>query len=515
MLGQTAVIDRRYARTMDHEMIDRRLNKVSSKEVRAGIAGLAQHLSGRVLAVGDLMVDVFHYGAIDRISPEAPVPVMRLQQETRMLGGVGNVVRNIKDMGGGVTVVAPIGDDPNGQLAMAMLDEHGIHSALEVCTGRLTSVKTRFIAAGQQILRADREDVVRLSSDAEDRLLVAVAHEIEECDVVVLSDYGKGALTQRIVAQTLQMARRLGKPVLVDPKGRDFSVYTGAFCITPNKTELELATGLSTQGDSEVEQAARALLASTGVDYLLVTRSEKGMSLVARDMNDVVHLPAHKREVFDVSGAGDTVIGMLALCLASGGSVLEGAQLANIAAGVVVSKRGTATCTVAELQDELSFLQSDPLSKLRSQSDAAQIAAQWREAKLRIGFTNGCFDIIHPGHVRLLQQARARCDRLIVGLNADDSVKGLKGPGRPVQNEIARATVLAALAPVDMVVIFAEDTPLNLIEALRPDLLLKGADYTVGTVVGADVVLGNGGEVVLIDLVENMSTTNIIARIAK
>ena len=480
-----------------------------------GMSRLAQRLNGRVLAIGDLMMDVFHHGAIRRISPEAPVPVIQLQHETRMLGGVGNVVRNVKDMGGRVTIIAPIGDDASGQVVSAMLHELDVDAALVRCAGRRTSVKTRFVAAGQQVLRTDLEDVAPLPIEAEERLLDSAASRIEDCDVVVLSDYGKGALTPRVLERTLEMARRSGKPVLVDPKGNDFTVYTGAFCITPNQAELELATGLHARDDREVETAARALIGSTGVDCLLVTRSEKGMSLVTRGAGDVVHLPAYRRDVFDVSGAGDTVIATLALCLANGGSMLEGAQLANLAASIVVSKPGTSTCTLAELQDELNVLQADPVSKLRPKAIAQRIVGQWREAGLKIGFTNGCFDILHPGHVRLLQQSRARCDRLIVGVNTDESVKRFKGPERPVQDEIARATVLAALASVDMVVLFAEDTPLELIAALRPDILLKGADYTVETVVGSDIVLRNGGEVALIDLVLDMSTTSIIRRLTQ
>ena len=321
-----------------------------------------------------------------------------------------------------------------------------------------------------------------------------------------MSDYGKGALGPRLVRSVISAARAAGVPVLVDPKASVYRRYLGATCITPNVLELVLATGMPASTDEQVIAAARSIIKSAGCEYILVTRSEKGMTLVPRE-GDAIHIPARKHEVFDVSGAGDTVIATLALAISGGVAWPIAATIATFAAGIVVTKRGTATCSLAELEQQLSLG-----SKVQPTEQVASLARLWRARGLRVGFTNGCFDLLHPGHVSLLRKARAACDRLIVGLNTDESVKRLKGPTRPLQNETARATVLSALECVDLVVLFGEDTPLELIRAVRPSVLLKGADYTIDTVVGARDVIADGGEVVLVDLVEGQSTTGIIMR---
>ncbi len=476
---------------------------------------LAGRLTGRVLAIGDLMLDVFQYGTISRISPEAPVPVLRLRSEKRMLGGVGNVARNVASLRGQAVLLAPIGRDETGRSLERMIAaEDGLSAALIPCDNRPTSIKSRFVASGQQVLRTDLEEVEALAPPMEALVLDAIDRHVESCGAVVLSDYGKGALTPGIIAHTIARARAARVPVIVDPKGRDYRLYAGATCITPNLSELALATGLPTSTDDDVVAAARVLIVSTDAEYLLVTRSEKGMTLVAK-AGPVLHMPARKREVFDVSGAGDTVVATLALALASGGAFAEATRLANVAAGIVVAKQGTATCTFAELEDELHLASLDPRVKMRARTDAQRLAAQWRRLGLKVGFTNGCFDILHPGHIQILQRSREACDRLIVGLNTDASVRRQKGPNRPVQDEISRATVLSALAAVDMVVLFDEETPYELIRLVRPSVLLKGADYRIDQVVGADLVLQDGGEVLLVDLVEKQSTTSIIARAAQ
>ena len=478
------------------------------------LIGLIARLRARVLVIGDLMLDVYHYGEITRISPEAPVPVLRLRGQKRMLGGVGNVARNVASQSGHAVLVAPTGRDENSENLRQMLDaEEGVQPNLIACDSRPTSIKSRFVAAGQQVLRADLEEIDTLPIETEASVLAAFEYHIASCGAVVLSDYGKGALTLQVIQHAITRASELGIPVIVDPKGRDYSIYRGATCITPNLLELSQATDMPTGTDDEVVAAGLRLIEIAGAQSVLATRSERGMSLIRRDA-PMLHLAARKREVFDVSGAGDTVVATLALALASDIAFPEAVRLANVAAGVVVTKQGTAICTLSELEDELHSELYTPDVKVRPRAEAERIAAQWRRMGYRVGFTNGCFDILHPGHVQILQQSRAACDRLIVGLNTDASVRRYKGPTRPVQDETARAIILSALACVDMVVLFEEDTPYELIRTLRPNVLLKGADYTLDEVVGADLVTADGGEVLLVTLVENQSTTSIIKRMA-
>ncbi|SEH48905.1 D-glycero-beta-D-manno-heptose-7-phosphate kinase [Magnetospirillum fulvum] len=464
-----------------------------------------------VLCVGDVMLDRFVYGSVDRISPEAPIPVLAIERESAMLGGAGNVVRNLVALGAHPAFISVVGDDVPGREIARLVGEHEtIAPSLLVEPGRQTTIKTRFFASNQQLLRADRETRAALDESIRDQVLARAAEVLAGARVMVLSDYGKGVLAPEMVAGLI--ARAAGKVVVVDPKGTDYSIYAGATIVTPNRKELHEATGMAVNNDDEVVAAARHLIATCGIGSVLVTRSQDGMTLVQGD-GAVHHLPAEAREVFDVSGAGDTVVATLAAALASGASLLDGALLANVAAGIVVAKVGTAVAYADEL---VAVLHHGDLtaggSKIVTAAAAADLADLWRRKGQKVGFTNGCFDLLHPGHVSILAQARAACDRLVVGLNSDASVQRLKGPTRPVQSEAARATVLSSLASVDLVVIFGEDTPLALIETLRPDVLVKGADYTVATVVGADLVQGWGGKVVLADLVDGQSTTNTIRR---
>ncbi len=469
-------------------------------------------LHGTVLAIGDVMLDVFTYGECTRISPEAPIPVLRVTREVRMLGGVGNVARNVAALGGSTILLAPIGEDADGGVLEELLEaEPQIQNELLRCRGRETTAKRRLIASAQQMLRVDKEHPMPLAAADEEILVERALAALSTVTAIILSDYGKGTLTPSVIERVMAAAAAAGKPVFVDPKSRDMARYAGATCITPNARELAEATGLRTETDEEVAAAARAVLAASGARYVLATRSEKGMSLVAQD-GTALHIPARKRDVFDVSGAGDTVIGTLAFAVGSAIDWDTAAGLANFTAGVVVAKPGTATCSIEELDVEVADVALGLGTKLVAPPQATRLAAQWRRLGLRVGFTNGCFDLLHPGHVSLLKRAREGCDRLIVGLNSDDSVQRLKGPTRPLQNQAARAAVLAALAAVDLVVIFGEDTPIELIRSVRPSVLLKGADYSIATVVGADLVIADGGEVKLIELVEGQSTTGIIAR---
>ncbi len=468
-----------------------------------------------VLCAGDVMLDRFVTGTVDRISPEAPIPVLRVTRETAMLGGAGNVVRNLVGLGARTLFLSAVGDDAPGHAVAGMLGGlAGVIPMLEVERGRQTAIKVRYIAGGQQLLRADQETVAAIApareaalADAAERALAAGG-----IGVMVLSDYGKGVLTDTLTARLIALAQAHGVPVVVDPKGADYGRYRGASLVTPNRKELHEATALPTASDAEVEAAARAVVDRCGVGGVLATRSQDGMTLLD-GTGAVHHLAAEAREVFDVSGAGDTVVATLAAALAAGLAVADAAALANVAAGIVVGKVGTAAVHAVELENALRHQDlEDAEAKILPLERAVERIEGWRRRGLSVGFTNGCFDLLHPGHLALLRQARAACDRLIVGLNSDASVQRLKGPTRPVQSEAARSAVLASLSMVDGVVIFSEDTPLRLIETLRPDVLVKGADYTVETVVGSDLVLGWGGKVVLATLEPGQSTTNTIRR---
>jgi D-beta-D-heptose 7-phosphate kinase/D-beta-D-heptose 1-phosphate adenosyltransferase len=464
-----------------------------------------------VLVLGDVMLDRFVYGGVDRISPEAPVPVIAVERETAMLGGAGNVARNVAALGGRAVLVGLVGDDAAGRALAAMIDrEPGLMAELIVDPARRTTEKVRYISGSHQMLRADRED--RGPGDAQ-VLLAAFARRLAAADVVVLSDYAKGVLPPAVVKGAIAAARAAGKPVIVDPKSRDLARYDGATLLTPNRHEAAEATGVTGIDDASAAEAGEAILAAApALQAALVTRGAAGMTLAERGQ-DPVHLPATAVEVFDVSGAGDTVVATLALALAAGAAPVDAARLANLAAGLVVAKLGTDVVTAAELTALARSDHGEPAeAKVADLDEARQIVAGWRARGLTVGFTNGCFDLLHPGHVSLLAQAKAACDRLIVGLNTDASVQRLKGPTRPVQSETARGAVLASLSAVDLVVLFDDDTPLSLIAAFRPDVLVKGADYTVQTVVGSDIVLGYGGKVLLAALKPNQSTTALIGR---
>ncbi len=467
-----------------------------------------------VLVVGDVMLDTYITGTVTRVSPEAPVPVLHTQSETTMLGGAGNVLRNLADLGAAGVLVGVVGDDPDGAAIHAHCRETtGAEAPLVTAAGWRTTRKTRYIAGTQQLLRADAEDGGQLPENIRAAVRAAVESRVGACRAVVLSDYGKGVLDSGTLRHVIDAARAAGVPVVVDPKGRDVTRYAGAQVVTPNRPELQDMTGCAAEGDADVAAAARQLRQSGGLDAVLATRGAAGMTLVTADAAPV-HLPAGAREVFDVSGAGDTVVAALAAGLAAGAPLPAAAELANAAAGVVVGKLGTATARPPEV---LHALHAGRLlageAKLLDTAGAEARVAAWHRAGLQVGFTNGCFDLLHPGHVSLLRQARAACDRLVVGLNSDASVARLKGDGRPLQDAAARAAVLGAIDAVDAIVIFAEDTPRALIDRLAPEVLVKGGDYTPETVVGADLVTARGGRIVIADLAEGYSTTNTIRRL--
>ncbi len=461
---------------------------------------------GRVLCIGDVMLDRFITGEVERISPEAPIPILRIDDERTMLGGAGNVARNISSLGGNVSLISVIGEDPAGQEVEDLLtDVAGLDSHLIVEPQRLTTQKSRFVSGNQQMLRADKETTEILSHEAAQILLEIAAEELAECGALMVSDYGKGVLSDAVLAKLINLARSQKKPIIVDPKGKDYSCYAGATLVTPNRRELELASGMPTHTDTEVVDAAARLMEQTGIEGILATRSNDGMSLIQRGA-PAWHLPAEARAVFDVSGAGDTVCAAMALSLAAQGNLHDAAKLANAAAGLVVAKAGTATVLIQEL---ITSLAAHPV--FDDENIMVQVT-EWQNAGLRVGFTNGCFDILHNGHRSLLQQARDACDRLIVAVNTDASVRKLKGQDRPLNNEMDRASLLSSLKMVDAVVLFGDDTPLRLIELIKPNVLVKGADYQENEIVGAAAVKAAGGMIVRARLVDGLSTTNTIAR---
>lgn len=471
--------------------------------------------SAKVAVIGDLMLDIYIQGEVTRVSPEAPVPIVKRVSERAVPGGAANVAANIAALGATVHLVGVANrDDGFARLTDSLRQFRGIDlSRVVIDETRSTITKTRIIGQHQQIVRVDSEDTSPFATRIEDALVEAAKAAMDTCDLVIYSDYGKGVLSDRVLEETISYARAADKVVLVDPKRRDLSAYEGASVITPNRQELTVATGLACESDEEAEAAARVAMNICGADVLL-TRSEKGMSYFGRDITPI-HLATVAREVFDVSGAGDTVVAVLGVALASGLPIIEAMRAANHAAGLVVAKVGTATIT----PDELSVAMGESEEhrdiqdgRLLAIDELVAIRAFWRESGLKVGFANGCFDLLHPGHISLIHQAANSCDRLVMALNTDASVQRLKGPTRPVQTQEARATVMGALRDVAAVVLFDEDTPYELIAALKPDLLVKGADYTEGQVVGADIVRSAGGTVLLADLTEGQSTSRLIGR---
>jgi D-beta-D-heptose 7-phosphate kinase / D-beta-D-heptose 1-phosphate adenosyltransferase len=477
----------------------------------AAVGGLA---GANIMCIGDLMLDRFVYGEVERISPEAPIPVFLIGREESMLGGAGNVVRNLVALGLEACLVAVVGDDGTGRDLVEMVGrETRIEPYLLVERDRRSTTKVRYVAGGQQMLRADRETDRPVEPAIRDRIVDIVSSGLDGIDAMILSDYAKGVLEPELLATVIGHARDAGIPVVIDPKGGDFSRYRGATVLTPNRKELTEATRMMAETDDEVVAAAQRAIGECGAQAILVTRGGDGMSLITAD-DAVEHFGAEAREVYDVSGAGDTVVATVAAALARGMSLIDAARLANFAGGIVVGKIGTAVVYPEDLERAMraQSLHANE-EKIMSTGAGLDQVRRWRAQGQKIGFTNGCFDLLHPGHVSLVRQARARCDRLVLGLNSDASVGRLKGSGRPLQDENSRAQVLASLSDIDAVIIFDDDTPLALIESLKPDLLVKGADYTEDAVVGAAEVKAYGGEVYLASLVDGQSTTTTIARL--
>ena len=457
----------------------------------------------RITVIGDVMLDQFVTGKVNRISPEAPVPVLTYQSESLMPGGAANVARNLARFGILSTLIGVVGADDNAsKLAACLAEEPSISLKAITDRNRLTTVKTRFTSSGQQILRLDHEMTAPLSLALAKRLISAVKATLSKTDVLILSDYNKGLLDQATAQTIIALAKEAGVLVIADPKKTNPSVYKGCDLITPNLHEFRQMTGLDLNSRDEIIDAAKTMARRQKLGAILITLGADGMMLVANG-HAPLSVQAQAQSVYDVSGAGDTVIATIAATLATGGTIEDAVRLSTIAAGLVVGKSGTATV----LAGEILARTSPPYSK--AQHDVQEMVQAWRDQGLTIGFTNGCFDLLHPGHLWVLEKAAACCDKLVVGLNSDQSTRRLKGEGRPYQDEATRAAVLAGLPMVDAVVTFDSPTPAKLIKAIAPDRLIKGGDYKAKDVVGRQTVLARGGKVVIIPTKPGFSTTRL------
>ena len=473
------------------------------------MAMLPDMSSGNVTVIGDVMLDRFWSGGSRRISPEAPVPVVNVMSQEDRAGGAGNVAVNLAHLGIDVSLVGLCGEDDHARALRACVEATGVRWNVMPCGGE-TIVKLRVLSRNQQLLRMDFESP--LASYGNDLFVGYSRQHLADADLVVFSDYAKGSLS--MVDRLLEVCREMGKPTLVDPKGLDFERYRGATVLTPNLAELEAIVGPCNDETALLEKT-ETLRVSLDVQAILVTRSEAGMTLIQAG-SPPQHLAASAREVYDVTGAGDTVIAVMAGCLSAGLPLSESARFANQAAGIVVAKLGTASVTPAELR-AIPTSEPRPSNKTGVMSES-DLLVEIEQAKLtgqRVVMTNGCFDILHPGHVSYLQQASAQGDLLVVAVNDDDSVRRLKGPSRPVNPTADRMAILAALACVEFVVPFSEDTPARLIEAVAPDVLVKGGDYKVEEIAGHESVLARGGRVITLDFVEGHSTSGMLARLGK
>ncbi|MCW8954521.1 MAG: D-glycero-beta-D-manno-heptose-7-phosphate kinase [Sulfurimonas sp.] len=469
---------------------------------------ILKNFTPKILVVGDLMIDHYLWGSCERISPEAPVQIVDIAKETTVLGGAGNVINNLKALGADVSVSSIIGDDENGQELINMLNEINVDSSnIIIDSNRKTSKKSRVIAASQQILRYDKETKEEITTISSNKIIESLSGTISSYDIVILSDYGKGVLTEELCQKIIALSNKNGVKVLVDPKGSDFTKYRGSYLLTPNKKEAILATGIEIKDDETLKEALLKLKIDCNLGLSLITLSEDG---IATYDTEVKKFPTVAKEVFDVTGAGDTVIASIAFALSAGKTIEETAAFSNLAAGVVVGKIGSATVTLDEIEEyEASLHKSTSDAHIKSFEEIDALVKRYKQNGKKVVFTNGCFDILHVGHVKYLQIAKSFGDVLIVGLNSDESVSRLKGPTRPVNIAEDRAYILAALEAVDFVVPFSEDTPYDLIKMIAPNVLVKGGDYKGKDVVGTEFA----NELKLVDFVDGKSTTKTIQKI--
>jgi len=467
-----------------------------------------QKCKPNILVIGDLMIDSYLWGKSDRVSPEAPVPIVDISDKSEVLGGAGNVVRNLVALGANVSVASVIGDDEDGRQLKSMLEELKVDSsAILIDRDRKTTKKSRVIASNQQVIRFDSESKEDIDEEIEKELLSLIEDKLSDIDTILISDYAKGLLTKSFTQSIIKLARDANIRVLIDPKGRDYSKYKGATAITPNKKEASEASGILIEDRESLKRAGFYLKEKLELERVIITLSEEGIAIFGDEMRII---PTVAKEVYDVTGAGDTVIATLGFIRACGGDIDEAAHIANSASAVVVGKIGSATATWEEIIEYERVLHEPTAEfRIKSEDEIAKIVKRLKADKKRVVFTNGCFDILHIGHIKYLEKARAMGDILIVGLNSDESVKRLKGESRPINSEYDRAYLISALEVVDYVTIFNEDTPYELIKAIEPDILVKGGDYEGKEVVGSDIAK----EVHLVDFIEGKSTSSIIEKI--
>ena len=463
-----------------------------------------------IVVIGDVMIDHYFWGSCNRISPEAPVPVVSIEKESLVLGGAGNVINNLQSLGAEVSIFSVIGDDAHAQEMQELLAQTLAKNIMVFNEkGRRTTKKSRIIASNQQVIRYDDESIENILLSSQFHLLEAFKKNLFSYDLIILSDYGKGVLTPTLTKDIISLAKDFNKPILVDPKGEDYRKYIGATLLTPNKKEAVIATKIEIVDDKSLNQALIKLKKDLELDYSLITLSEDGIGLLD---DEVKIIPTVAREVYDVTGAGDTVIASLGVAIASGMNIEEACEFSNKAAAVVVAKVGSATVTLNEVEEyEHSLNQGQSESKIKDFEQIGRIAKRLREQGRKIIFTNGCFDILHRGHATYLQKAKELGDILILGLNSDESIRRLKGKNRPINNLEDRAFLIGALESIDFVVPFTQNTPYELIKLIKPNILVKGADYKDKIVVGSDIT----DEVVLIDFVMGKSTTGLIEKINK
>ena len=462
-----------------------------------------------ILVIGDLMIDHYLWGSTNRISPEAPVQVVNVDKETTVLGGAGNVVNNLVSLGADVMVISVVGEDAVSAELTQMLEDINVRHYLICDEDRKTTKKSRIIASAQQIIRYDQESKEDISPESEALITMGLLNIMEQFDVILVSDYGKGVITDSLMSKIIFCASGTDTKVLVDPKGDDYSKYIGSYLLTPNKKEAQEATNIDINDDESLKIALKKLHNTACLQVPMITLSEDGIAILD-EKNNVVKKPTVAREVFDVTGAGDTVLASLGYCLANGDNVVDAMEFANLAAGVVVGKIGSATATIEEIEEYKSSLHKSSIeSHIKTFDEIEQTVSRLKKQNKKIVFTNGCFDILHKGHVQYLDKAKSFGDVLILGLNSDASVSALKGPNRPINNEDDRGYILAALESVDYVVKFTDDTPLSLIEIVQPDVLVKGGDYEGKKVVGSEIA----GELKLVQFVDGKSTTKTIEKI--
>jgi D-beta-D-heptose 7-phosphate kinase/D-beta-D-heptose 1-phosphate adenosyltransferase len=466
----------------------------------------------RIFVIGDVILDRYLWGTVDRISPEGPIPILQVEREEQRPGGAANVAMNLVALGADAACASVIGNDIDGRFLVDVLEANGIDvSAVVIDSPRPTPIKTRCIGGSQQMIRIDRESAGAITLDTERELVDRIDDQVAMADLIIVSDYAKGSVTEAILAAAMSAAREHAKPVIVGPKGSDFSKYRGCSAVVPNLKELALATKMAVSTDVEVVTAAGTLLETIGCEFVVVTRGDDGMTLVRRERAPL-HVRGRSRHVYDVTGAGDTALATLGLALASDISPDDAVHLANIAGGIAVTKVGVAAVERTELLDDIAEDRLRP-GKICTVDELLSRLRQHRDQHETVVFTNGCFDMLHVGHLRTLRHAKAQGDILVVAINSDASARRLKGPQRPIVTQEERAEVLAALEDVDYVVIFEENTPSQLLECLRPNVLVKGGDYQLDEVVGADIMTAWAGRVSIAPDVEGISTTELVERI--